>query len=137
MPDITAGPGKSGNLFVGTGASADTEVGGVISVDPGDGWKTSKPMYLQDDAPHTQKDYKEWSMQIKCAYDKTDPGQAIMEGNYDSGTGNIMVKVMTDSTNYRQAYGTVTKFNVPVDPTKNNEANITIDSVGDALVAGP
>jgi hypothetical protein len=137
VTEITPSPGKLGDLYVGTGDSAGTEVGGVLSVDPGLGWDTEKPMYLQDDAPRILKNYQTWSMTVKVKYDKTDPGQKIMEDCFDSDTTHIMVKYMTDATNYREAHGIVTKFVVPVDPKIRNEATITIDPVGEALTAGP
>lgn len=127
---LVAAPGRLGNLKVGGG---DTAVLGVRKVTPKNSWNTEKPMHLQDTAPSTLLNYKEWSFDVELTEDLADSGQDAIRSAFENGT-SLAFKVYVDATHYYSSTAYVTKYESTIDPTKSNTATCTFEPyMGTAL----
>lgn len=120
---LTPVPGKSGNFKVG---GADTPVLGVRNVKLPQNWNTEKIIHLQDEAPSTLLNYKEWTVTVELTEDLQETGQALLYAAYDGGT-SIAFKHYVDDTHYWSSTALVTKWEGGSDASKTNVATVTLE----------
>ncbi len=120
---LTSAPGRAGNLKVG---AADTAVLGVrnLRIDPT--WSTEKLMHLQDSAPSSLLNFKEWTVTFDLTEDLADAGQDLIRGAFDAGT-SLAFKAYVDATHYWTSTAVVTKYSINIDPNKSNTASVTLE----------
>jgi len=126
---LAPGAGKEGNLTVGS----DNAVLGVRSVGVPNSWNSEDVMHLQDDAPSTLLNYKQWSIPIELTLDHADAGQAEIFGAFDSGT-SLAFKAYVDNTHYWTANAYVTKWDEKIDAKGINTVSVELKPyLGEAL----
>ena len=121
---------------IGVGASY-TLVLGARNVRLSNEWEIEKLMHLQDTAKTTIQLLKNWSITLSLTEDYADAAQDVIRAAFNTPQ-NMEVRYYPNYTDapsayYTCAYSVVSKYEMGADPTKSEDANVTIDSSGVAM----